>query len=120
MSLRNTVKQNVKLAFDIIGDLKTEMVFKSRGETSYNPASSSVVSSGGETVSLYGVISEVRPEQLRGEGGIPTTLMDLMFNREDLPENFGNFDLVTVNGRDHQVISYFDDGYTVTFTVSVR
>jgi len=119
MSLRNFVKQNVAAAFDLIGDLKTEATLTSEGASGYNPLTSKVEVTNQKTVVAFGVIT-AEDDILSHGNDVNSDRMKVMFNRDDIPEDFSTFDTITVQGRSHRVVHYKDDGYTVTYTVSVR
>ena len=119
MSLRNFVKQNVAAAFNLIGDLKTEATLTSEGVSGYNPLTSKVETTGHKTVTAFGVIM-TEDNKLTHNNDVESDLMRVMFNRDDIPEGFSTFDSITIQGRSHRVVYFKDDGYTVTYTVSVR
>jgi hypothetical protein len=117
MALRGFVESQVNAAFSIIDDLKLEMTFKVKTNGGWNSSTHSVDSSIESSVVLYGVIDKTYTEAI--DGGT-TKLMDIMFNRQDVPDDYAQYDSVTFSGREHIVAGFADDGYTVTFTVSVR
>jgi len=118
--MKSFIQQQVAFAFDFIDDLKTPVVLLAQGEQSYNPSTGEVVFTEASSEETYGVVIETYSKQLEENNGMPTVLKDILFNRADLPDNFSAFDTVRINGRDHKVVSYKDDGYTITITASVR
>ena len=119
MSLRAFVESKVDLAFDLIKDLKTEATLQSKGTTGYNPATSQVETNGGQSVQAFGVITNTENQILEGNI-VDSDTMSIMFKKKDLPEGFRSFDLVIIDGAEHPVVYFKDDGYVVTFTISVR
>jgi len=120
MSYKSLVQQQVNLAFKAIGDLKTEVSFVSQGEQTYNPTTGEVSSATTTTAGVMGVILSTESSVTDGTGGMPIVVMEVLFNKEDLPEDYGNFDTVELQGSEHKVINFKDDSYTVTLTLSKR
>lgn len=120
MSTKAFVQEQVNCAFALLDDLKTPVVFVSQGEQSYNPSTGEVTFIGSCTEDIYGVITDTYSQLTEEVNGMPTVMKDILFNKQDLPTNFSTFDTVRIDAKDHKVVSYKDDGYTITLTASVR
>ena len=118
--MKSFIQQQVKTAFNLIDYLKTPVVFVAQGEQSYNPSTGEVSFSDASSKEIYGVILDTYSKLTEEVNGMPTVMKDVLLNREDLPDNFSTFDTVRIDARDHKVVSYKDDGYTITLTASVR
>ena len=121
MANKNSVDQAIKTAFKLLASFGEEMTFVSKGAESYNPSTGEVESGGGASFKAIGFILKTYTDVSEDIGGIPLVKSDVFFNRQDLEETgFEQYDELTFNGKTHPIISFQDDGYSVTFTVSVR
>ena len=119
MSLKHIVEHGVEAAFRALDDLKTEMVFTTKSKPEYNPKTSTVDGTSVSTSVFEGVVINTQSKQL-DERGVPAKVMEVILNKQDITEDYSKFDSITFNGKQHKIIDYLDDGYSITFTVSAR
>jgi hypothetical protein len=120
MAIKSFIQEQVSCAFMMLDDLKTPVVFLAQGEQTYDHLTGEISSVGACTDSIYGVILDTYSALTEEVNGMPTVKTDILFNKVDLPSNYRTFDTVRLESKDHKVVEYKDDGYTVTLTVSVR
>jgi len=120
MSLKHLVEHGVEAAFRALDDLKTEMVFTTKNNPEYNPKTSTVEGTSVSTSVFEGVVINTQSKQVVEVGGIPTKIMEVILNKQDITEDYSKFDSITFNGKAHKIVDYLDDGYSITFTVSAR
>ena len=121
MSLKALVENAVDLAWDVTGDLKTQMIFKSESQSEYDPKTSQVITKVVESKPFYGFLVVMNDKDLTSAGvSIVPDIVQAIVKKKDIPADYTKFDSICVNGVDHRITHYVDDGYTVKFTVSVR
>jgi len=121
MSLRALVNDAVDLAWDVTGDLKTEMYFKAASESTYDPTTSKLVEKVETTPKFFGFLEKLSDNYLTSAGVAPAVdSCAIMVKKKDIPKNYFKFDSIVVHNVEHKVINYTDDGYIIRFIVSTR
>lgn len=119
MSLRNTVKRNVRKAFAMIGDLKTKAVFTRKGNAGFDFATGTTIPAVETTKTIQGVY------QGKTSKGDSKTLTKgqtgkFFFIEDDLPD-VEDYDSVAFNSTDWQIVPpVVKDGYLITLTVEEK
>ena len=116
MSLRALVESGVNLAYDVIGDLKTVVLFKHKSSHTYDFNTSQTVTSTLPDIKM-GVVME-KVETMVKDDGLPIYKTKLIANKQDLPETYSMIDTVVIDGEEKSIGSIVDDDYTVQFWVS--
>ena len=110
MSLRNTVNQNVNLAFKLIGDLAIDVIFEEKTITGFDFSSGNVNSSPVVTKTIKAVfIDEVKKSKDK-----MTKQLQLLCKKEDLPDPTA-YDRVQVRGVWYKVGKPLEDNDYIVY-----
>lgn len=115
MALRSLVQRNVDLAFNLIGDLATEvtLVPTTAGTYTFGTDQGIAGASTLASVTVSGVIQTVARNESNGERSNGT---QLLFPAHRLPATFNSYTSVTLAGDDipWDVLSWSSDGHLTT------
>jgi len=113
MSLRGTVKSNVRLAFKLIQDLGVDVILTKVSATSFNFGTNTTET----TVEKTEVIRGVLIKTTKNKKDNTSLLGELLLKSEDLDDP-SVYDSLEINGQTWYVYEYTDDGYVITAKIS--
>ena len=113
MSLRNLISDNVDLAFEIIGDLKSTIIFTTTTASSYSFTSGEVTQTS-KSLTIQGYLEEIKPIS-SGEQPLVKEQAKILVKKSDLTSDYQLFDSFTVDGKTYVIETFEDNDYVVTF-----
>lgn len=113
MGYRLLIKNQVKNAFNLIGDLATDVTLVSKEASNFNFNTQTVTLSAGVTKVVKGVVINTFEDQLKQQ---PVT--KLLMKAEDITEP-DLYDKATIAGVTWNIVPpYENNGYTISVTIS--
>lgn len=114
MSYSKLIKNNVKMAFNIIGDLGEDIVFTNKTVSNYNFTTQSVDTATDTSFTAKAVVEN----QFRTNDDTPRLECNLMFDSDYLDsKKIDNYDTVVFRGKTWKINKFEDNNYVITLTV---
>lgn len=115
MGYSNTIKGNVKKAFNLLGDIAVNVTFSHTTNSGFNFSTAEVTAPATTTKTIKGFIVAKRRE--RNEKPDNAVQMSLIFKAEDIPDP-SIYDTITADSIVWRVIPpYNSDGYVITVNI---
>jgi len=114
MGYHKLIQDNVKNAFNTIGDIAEDIVFTNKNVTSYNFTTQSVVSSTDTSITVKAVIES----QYRTNDDKPRLECKIMIDSANLDSKIiDNYDSVVLRGKTWKINSFEDNNYVINLIV---
>jgi len=114
MGYHKLIQDNVKMAFDTIGDIGEDITFTNKNVTSYNFATQSVNTSIDTSITVKAVIES----QYRTNDDKPRLECKIMIDSANLDsKNIDNYDIVVLRGKNWKINSFEDNNYVINLIV---
>lgn len=117
MGYANTIRGNVKKAFNLLGDLALDVTLSHTANAGFDFATNSTITPVLTTKVIKGVLVERKRE--RGEKPNSSAQMSFLFKAEDLDDPTVYDTITTIAGAIWRVVPpYSNDGYLITVNVA--
>ena len=114
MSYSKLIKNNVKMAFNVIGDIGEDIVFTNKTVSNYNFTTQSVDTVTDTSFTAKAVVEN----QFRTNDDTPRLECNLMFDSDYLDsKKIDNYDTVVFRGKTWKINKFEDNNYVITLTV---
>ena len=114
MGYHKLIQDNVKMAFDTIGDIAEDIVFTNKNVTSYNFTTQSVVGSTDTSITVKAVIES----QYRTNDDKPRLECKIMIDSANLDSKIiDNYDSIVLRGKTWKINSFEDNNYVINLIV---
>jgi len=114
MGYHKLIQDNVKNAFNVIGDIAEDITFTNKNVTSYNFTTQSVVSSTDVSFTVKAVIES----QYRTNDDTPRLECKIMIDSANLDSKLiDNYDNVVIRGKTWKINSFEDNNYVINLIV---
>ena len=114
-SFTQLLKDNVDLAFNLIGDLAEDITLKTTATAEYDFSTSTMNTTADTQSVIKGVISKIySPEEDNSK-----LLADIIVKSTDISvDEIDNYDVVNFRNKDWNIVTAKDNSYVITITVS--
>ena len=114
MSYSKLIKNNVKMAFNVIGDLGEDIVFTNKTVSNYNFATQSISENTDTPITVKAVIES----QYRTNDDTPRLECKIMIDSANLDSKIiDNYDTVVLRGKNWKINSFEDNNYVINLIV---
>jgi len=114
MGYHKLIQDNVKMAFDTIGDIGEDITFTNKNVTAYDFATQSITSSTDTSITVKAVIES----QYRTNDDKPRLECKIMIDSANLDsKNIDNYDIVVLRGKNWKINSFEDNNYVINLIV---
>ena len=114
MSYHKLIQNNVKFAFNTIGDIAENITFTNNKVAGYNFATQAISENTDASITIKAVIES----QYRTNDDTPRLECKIMIDSANLDsKNIDNYDNVVLRGKTWKINSFEDNNYVITLTV---
>ena len=114
MSYHKLIQNNVKFAFNTIGDIAENITFTNNKVDGYNFATQAISENTDASITIKAVIES----QYRTNDDTPRLECKIMIDSANLDsKNIDNYDNVVLRGKTWKINSFEDNNYIITLTV---
>jgi hypothetical protein len=114
MGYHKLIQDNVKMAFDTIGDIGEDITFTNKNVTSYDFATQTVNTSSDASITVKAVIES----QYITNDDKPRLECNLMIDSADLDSKLiDNYDNIVMRGKTWKISKFEDNNYIINLTV---
>jgi|TARA_R110000822_G_scaffold30221_8_gene88261 hypothetical protein len=114
MSYHKLIQNNVKFAFNTIGDIAENITFTNNKVDGYNFATQAISENTDASITIKAVIES----QYRTNDDTPRLECKIMIDSANLDsKNIDNYDNVVLRGKTWKINSFEDNNYVITLTV---
>lgn len=118
MALSDTLKTAVNIAFSVVDDITTNVVYTNPGTTVYNPTTGTNTTTGSATATIKAIfISQPNNKDMRAD--VERAHPQILVKQVDFTQTLTVNGYFTVNGAKYQVVSWSVDPSNSLYTIDV-
>lgn len=114
MSYQKLIKDNVKIAFDAIGDIGENITFTNKSVTDYDFATQTITSSTSAPITVKAVVES----QYRTNDDTPRIECNLLIDSDKLDSKIiDNYDSIVMRNKTWKISKFEDNNYIINLTI---